>query len=93
MKKKTANIFLGFLAGTVAGGVAGILLAPDSGKKSRQNIANKASQLKDDVGASVQKGVEKLNSLKESAFSLINKYGEETKQADELGQSNNTGTR
>lgn len=91
MKKKSANVLLGFLAGAVTGAVAGIILAPDKGKNTRQNIANKASQFKDDVGATVLKGVYKFNSLKESAFSLINKYGDETKQTNETGQTNNPG--
>jgi gas vesicle protein len=91
MKKKSANVLLGFLAGAVTGAVAGVILAPDKGKNTRQNIANKASQFKDDVGVTVQKGVEKFNSLKESAFSLINKYGDETKQTNETGSTNNPG--
>ena len=79
MKKKSANLFLGFLAGATAGTLAGILLAPDSGKNTRQNLSNKASQIKDDFGATLQKGVDKLGSFKDSAFSLINKYEEEAK--------------
>jgi gas vesicle protein len=88
MKKKSANVFLGFLAGAAAGAIAGVLLAPDNGKNTRQNIATKASKFKDDVGTSVQKSVEKLNSFKESAFSLINKYGDETKSINGSKQAN-----
>lgn len=83
MKKNSRNLLFGFLAGAAAGTLAGILLAPEKGKNTRQNIANKASQLKDNVGSGVQKGVEKLNTFKESAFSLINKYGEEAKSVNE----------
>jgi gas vesicle protein len=75
--KNSGKVFLGFLSGAAAGVLAGILMAPDKGKNTRQNVANKASQFKDDVGVTFQKGVDKINSFKESAFSLINKYGGE----------------
>jgi gas vesicle protein len=83
MKKKSGQILLGFLAGAAAGALAGIILAPNKGKDTRQNIANKASQFKDEFGVTVLKGVEKFNTLKDSAFSLINKYGDETKAGNE----------
>jgi gas vesicle protein len=82
MRKKSANLFLGFLAGAAAGTIAGILLAPESGKNTRQNLSDKASQLKDNLGNTVQKGVDKLSSFKDSAFSLISKYEEEAKTSD-----------
>jgi gas vesicle protein len=40
------KILLSFLAGAAAGVVAGLLLAPDSGKEIRKKIAKKASDLK-----------------------------------------------
>jgi len=40
------KILLSFLAGAAAGVVAGLLLAPDSGREIRKKIAKKASDLK-----------------------------------------------
>jgi gas vesicle protein len=82
MKKNSLRKALGFLAGAATGAIAGILLAPNSGKKTRENIATKASQKKDDFNASVKKGVDKFNSFKDSVFSLV------TKQEEEIGQEN-----
>ncbi len=41
------KIFVSFIAGATAGVVAGLLLAPKSGKETRQKIAKKASEIKD----------------------------------------------
>lgn len=87
MKQNTGYVFLGFLAGAAAGTIAGMLLAPDTGKNTRQNIANKASQLTDGLNTSVQKGVEKLGSFKDSVFSLIN--GEKEEQGESVNNTNN----
>ncbi|MCS6795625.1 MAG: YtxH domain-containing protein [Raineya sp.] len=40
------KIFVSFVVGAAAGVVAGLLLAPKSGKETRQRIAQKASELK-----------------------------------------------
>lgn len=40
------KILFSFLAGATAGIVAGLLLAPDSGKEIRKKIAKKASDIK-----------------------------------------------
>lgn len=81
--KNSVSVFLGFAAGATIGVIAGILMAPDSGKKTRENLANKVSQVKDDLNESVKKGMDKLNSFKDSVFSLVNKgeeIGQETRQ-------------
>ena len=39
--------FFAFLAGAIAGAVAGLLLAPDSGKNTRKKLADKAKDIKD----------------------------------------------
>ena len=40
------KILFSFLAGAAAGVVAGLLIAPDSGKEIRKKIAKKASDIK-----------------------------------------------
>lgn len=57
-----------FLTGAVAGAIAGILLAPNSGKKTREIISQKANDLKEDLGEVFDHGTEKIKQLTESAF-------------------------
>lgn len=47
MNRETSNVLLGFLVGAVAGGVAALLLAPASGKETRQKIADTLGQTRD----------------------------------------------
>jgi gas vesicle protein len=71
------KIFWGFLAGAAAGAAAGILLAPEKGSVTRDNIGKKATEFGDGVVSTYKAGIDKFNSLKESAFTLVNTYGEE----------------
>ncbi|WMJ74489.1 YtxH domain-containing protein [Cytophagaceae bacterium ABcell3] len=80
---KSGKFFTGFLIGVAAGTIAGILLAPDNGKSTRTNISSKTNQFKDDVNNTVQKSLDKISAVRESAFTLVNKYGNEVK-----GQAN-----
>lgn len=92
MDKEANNsiqILFGFLAGAAAGAIAGILLAPDKGTNTRKNISDRANKIKVDANERIQGGVNRLNTLKESAFSLINKYGEEKNQGQATGQQQN----
>lgn len=45
------KVIVGFLCGVAAGALAGILLAPSSGEETRKKIADKASDLKDDLSS------------------------------------------
>jgi len=64
----TGRNILTFLTGAVAGTIAGILLAPNSGKKTREIISQKANDLKEDLGEVIDHGTEKIKQLTESAF-------------------------
>ena len=64
----TGRNILTFLTGAVAGAIAGILLAPNSGKKTREIISQKANDLKEDLGEVIDHGTEKIQQLTESAF-------------------------
>ena len=70
------KIALGFVAGAAAGTIAGILLAPEKGEVTRQNISQKTSDISEDIAEKFQKGVDKFNTFTQSAFSLVNKYTE-----------------
>lgn len=57
--KSSGKIFLTFLGGAAAGALAGVLLAPEKGKKSREVISKSANNLKksleDNVNISLSK--------------------------------------
>ncbi len=55
MSKK--NVFLGTLLGVVAGAVAGVLMAPKSGKESREFIAKKTKSCVKQCNCAMEKGV------------------------------------
>lgn len=54
------NFLTCFIAGAVAGCVAGLLLAPDSGKNTRERLAEGASEL---AGKTKDKILERLEAL------------------------------
>jgi len=74
----TTKIITGFVAGASLGILTGILIAPNSGKKTREQIAGKAKDLKhrlsgsfDDAKKAYNKEVESLlNSGKSGIDSL-----------------------
>lgn len=45
----SSKIALGVLGGIAAGAIAGILLAPDKGSKTRKKIVNKSKDFADDI--------------------------------------------
>ena len=57
--KSSGKILLTFLGGAAAGALAGMLFAPESGKKTRQSLTKKARDLRknleDDVRVSMSK--------------------------------------
>ncbi|MBU1487343.1 YtxH domain-containing protein [bacterium] len=76
MEEKDSRISLifAFMAGAACGAVAGILLAPYSGKESRKKIGKAAEkikgkgeelihEIKDKVGAVIEKQKEKIEGL------------------------------
>ncbi len=47
--KSSGKILLTFLGGAAAGALAGMLFAPESGKKTRESLTKKVSDLKKDL--------------------------------------------
>lgn len=72
MSKQTGKFFLAGLFGAVAGAVGGLLLAPQSGKKTRQQIANLAA----DIALSVKT---KADDTRDQIKDIFGKYSEEAK--------------
>jgi gas vesicle protein len=92
------KIALGALVAGAAGYVAGILTAPKSGKETRQDIADKAAELKEESIAQLQDLRDELDSLLDEAKSktvaLSSKAREEFNEAVVTAKDakNKTGT-
>ncbi|WP_298764636.1 YtxH domain-containing protein [uncultured Polaribacter sp.] len=75
------NTILGILGGAIVGGIAGILLAPDKGEKTREKIAGKAKETKEDVVENVEAVLENLSKkydvVKKASSEIIDKSKKE----------------
>ena len=69
----TSKTILTFLGGAAAGVLAGILLAPKSGKETREVIAKRATDIKDEIGSTLEANSQKIKSLANSTMSRVNK--------------------
>jgi len=55
MKKQTKELVIGTTLGIVAGAIAGVLLAPKSGKETREDIAKYMHEMKDKIAEELHK--------------------------------------
>jgi gas vesicle protein len=58
----TAKIIGGFLAGAALGVAAGVLIAPESGRKTRKKIADRSKEMSDHLADSVSKTMDTVKS-------------------------------
>jgi gas vesicle protein len=72
MKGETSKFLIGFAIGAVSGVIAGILLAPDSGKATRKKIVEKTGKLKKDLSDFAE-------AAKESIADTVDEYWKGTK--------------
>ena len=63
---------LSFLAGLMAGGVAGLLYAPQSGARTRRQLVNVAADAKERVGEMAEDATEAAERVVERGRSLVN---------------------
>jgi len=68
-----AKIALGATFGAIAGFVTGVLMAPKSGKATREEIKNKATETKD----TVVENAEKAKAVAEKKVQEVKTWGEE----------------
>ncbi|HRO43128.1 MAG TPA: YtxH domain-containing protein [Flavipsychrobacter sp.] len=54
-----------FLAGAIVGLVAGLLLAPDKGINTRENLANSANKIKDRFNRLTGRAITRLDDLRD----------------------------
>ena len=55
MDKKSEGVLIGAAVGVVAGAIAGILFAPQSGKETRHDIVKYLHEMKDDIAKEISK--------------------------------------
>ena len=80
MKDNSGKIILALLAGASAGVITGLLMAPDKGLATRDNLKKTASKLGKDLEKRLQESMSKLEglnagSLIESATSMLGMAG------------------
>jgi len=92
--KHPANFLTGVLLGGVAGAVTALLFAPQSGQETRQQIQQKAVELRDQTTSTVENTVAQVQSkasqlkadLGEKATNLKHDIGEKATSLKQQGQ-------
>ena len=80
MKDNGYKILAGFLVGALGGLLTGIMVAPESGKKTREKLLEEANHLKDDLLARAEEQfevtkkrlTEKIDELSEAGKKSVN---------------------
>ena len=78
-----ANFFAGIVVGGLTGAAAAILLAPQSGKETREQIRQKTTELRDQTTASVEDAVSQVRS---KADQIKYEVGEKAKDLKQQGE-------
>ncbi|MGK7397094.1 MAG: YtxH domain-containing protein [Candidatus Cyclobacteriaceae bacterium M3_2C_046] len=69
--KNTSKVILALLTGAAAGSIVGLLMAPESGDKSRKKLMKNAKKLNQDIKANLEEvSVKGQAALKEVSDSL-----------------------
>lgn len=66
----TTRVLIAFAAGAAIGTVCGILIAPNSGSRTRRNIRRKGDKIVSDVQDIVEDVQDKINESKEKLMNL-----------------------
>ena len=75
----SSKVLLGFVAGAAVGAIAGILLAPDKGSKTRQKISDQASDWTDSAKETFNGIIDGVKNAYSSAKEEVDEYGEKAK--------------
>lgn len=71
---RSEKTLLAFIAGAAAGLAAGILFAPEKGKKTRRKLSAKANELKEELKENIDS--EKIKKMANDALTEVEKYGQ-----------------
>ncbi len=77
MNNNSGKILAAVAAGIAAGAVLGILFAPDKGSETRKKITDHGKKISDDIKDRLNKGKEKLSSLKDDIAQTVKEKVEE----------------
>lgn len=72
---------IAFLAGAAAGAVVGLLMAPDSGRITRDKLSRQADQLVNDLEDQWEVGFQKIRELTNSALAEADLMKERSERA------------
>jgi gas vesicle protein len=81
--KQPANFLAGVLIGGMAGAVTALLFAPQSGRETRQQIQQKAAELRDQTTSTVENAFDQVNA---KASQLKADLGEKASSLKQQGQ-------
>lgn len=73
----TGKIVTAVAAGAAAGAILGVLFAPDKGSETRRKINDQGKKIVEGVKNKFQKGVERVNDLKNNIAKTVNDKVEE----------------
>lgn len=71
---RSDKTLLALIIGAATGLVAGLLFAPDKGKKTRKKISVKANELRDEIKEGIDS--KKIKKMANEALSEVEKYGQ-----------------
>ena len=74
----TMKVIGGFLAGAAVGAIAGILIAPDKGSRTRKKLQDETRKLSDQVAESLSHS---LKAFKEDYNDRLEKYADKGKSS------------
>lgn len=81
-KKAAKNIAIGAGIGSAIGVATGMLLAPDSGKNTRAQLAKEAKNTVNTVKSTVNKAKSKINSLRNDTAKNVNSESKSDETVD-----------
>lgn len=70
----TEKTLIAFLAGAAAGALTGLLLAPDTGEKTRKRLGKNVDRFKDELETTWDKTALKISDLTDSVLSDLDQY-------------------
>jgi len=77
----TGKVIAALLVGAAVGAMAGLLVAPDSGTKTRRKLSKTADDLLEDLEDAWEEGAEKIKELADEAVAEVEKYNKKVNES------------
>jgi gas vesicle protein len=78
-----SGIFAAFITGALVGAGVALLLAPQSGAKSREILRDYAARMKDEIDEALEYGVHALDNAKDPGKEVVEKGKESLREASD----------